>query len=92
MNSTSTIITYHIDDDDGVLAKATRALVEVWLVQLEGGHVRREDGRVDHQYQYQPIPSGLPKSYNSHINLHYALHSVALRAVMRLCSESASRH
>lgn len=53
--------TDHVYNDDGVFAEASRALVEVGLVQLEGRYVRREDRRVDHQDQYQPIPSGLPK-------------------------------
>lgn len=51
--------TDHIDDDYGVFAEGLGPLVEFGLVELEGRHVRREDRRVDHQDQDQPIPSGL---------------------------------
>lgn len=61
--------TDHINDDDGVLAKAARALVEVRLIELEGGDVRREYRGVDHKDKDQPIPSGLERNERFLISL-----------------------
>lgn len=58
-NSIVEVITDHIDDNYRILAEAAGAFVEVGLIQLEGGHVGCKYRRIDHQYENQPIPSGL---------------------------------
>ena len=43
------------------------------LVEEEGGHVGREDGRVDHQEQDHPVPQRLDNifSYNYYIHIYF---------------------
>ena len=53
------IFTQEVYDDDGVAGAVLTAFAVVRLVEQEGGHVRREDGRVDHQHQDDPVPQGL---------------------------------
>ena len=53
------ILTQEVYDDDGVAGTVLAAFAVVGLVEQEGGHVRREDSRVDHQHQDDPVPQGL---------------------------------
>ena len=61
-----------VDDDEvvrlvrlGVLQARRRVLVEfgahLVLVEQEGGAVRREDGRVQHEQQHDPVPHRLER-------------------------------
>lgn len=50
-----------VDHHDGVVAVLLVALVRLLLAEQEGGHVRREDGRVHHQQKDDPVPHGLER-------------------------------
>lgn len=48
-------------DDDGVVVVLPVPLVRFLLAEQESGHVGREDGRVHHQQQDDPVPDRLER-------------------------------
>lgn len=51
--------TEKVDDDDGIVAVPLALLAtEIVLIEEESGDVRRKDGRVDDQQEYNPVPDG----------------------------------